>query len=36
MSDQKGRVGQIRTETYGRIFKIIIDNASKKNSFSPR
>jgi len=35
MSEQKGPVGQIRTETHGRIFKIIIDNASKKNSFSP-
>ena len=35
MSEQKGPVGQIRTETHGRIFKIIIDNASQKNSFSP-
>ena len=27
--------GQIRTETHGRIFKIIIDNPAKKNAFSP-
>jgi enoyl-CoA hydratase len=36
MSEHKGPVGQIRTETHGRILKIIIDNASKKNSFSPQ
>jgi enoyl-CoA hydratase/carnithine racemase len=27
--------GKIRTETYDRIFKIIIDNPAKKNAFSP-
>jgi enoyl-CoA hydratase len=27
--------GQIRTELHGRVFKIIIDNAAKKNAFSP-
>lgn len=27
--------GQIRTEVHGHIFKIIIDNAAKKNSFTP-
>jgi enoyl-CoA hydratase len=35
MSDAKAPVGQIRTEVHGRIFKIIIDNPTKKNSFSP-
>src|ERR1700751_4453588 len=36
MSERKSPAGQIRTETHGRIFKIIIDNALKKNSFSPQ
>src|SRR5690349_13223022 len=27
--------GQIRTEVHGHIFKIIIDNAAKKNAFTP-
>ena len=27
--------GTIRTETHGRIFRIIIDNPAKKNAFSP-
>jgi enoyl-CoA hydratase len=36
MSDQKAQPGQIRTEVHGRIFKIIIDNPAKKNSFTPQ
>jgi enoyl-CoA hydratase len=36
MSKEKTRVGQIRTETHGHVFKIIIDNPAKKNSFSPQ
>jgi enoyl-CoA hydratase len=36
MSDQKAQVGQIRTEVDGRVFKIIIDNRTKKNSFNPQ
>jgi enoyl-CoA hydratase/carnithine racemase len=28
--------GHIRTEVHGHVFKIIIDNAAKKNSFSPQ
>jgi enoyl-CoA hydratase len=36
MSERESPAGQIRTETHGRIFKIIIDNALKKNSFSPQ
>jgi enoyl-CoA hydratase len=36
MSDQKPQVGQIRTEVHGRVLKIIIDNPTKKNSFSPQ
>jgi enoyl-CoA hydratase len=36
MSKEKSRVGQIRTETHGHVFKIIIDNPAKKNSFSPQ
>jgi enoyl-CoA hydratase len=35
MSDEKANVGQIRTETHGHVFKIIIDNAAKKNAFTP-
>lgn len=36
MSDTKTQVGQIRTEVHGHVFKIIIDNVAKKNSFSPQ
>jgi len=36
MSEAKTPAGQIRSEVHGRVFKIIIDNASKKNSFSPQ
>lgn len=36
MSDTKVRTGQIRTEAHGHVFKIIIDNPAKKNSFSPQ
>ena len=36
MSDAKTQVGQIRTEVHGHVFKIIIDNVAKKNSFSPQ
>jgi len=36
MSEAKAPVGQIRTEVHGHVFKIIIDNAAKKNSFSPQ
>src|SRR5438034_8315608 len=36
MSDQTPQVGQIRTEVHGRVLKIIIDNPTKKNSFSPQ
>jgi len=35
MSDRETPVGKIRTEVHGRVFKIIIDNAAKKNAFSP-
>lgn len=28
-------VGQVRAETHGRVLKIVIDNAAKKNAFSP-
>jgi enoyl-CoA hydratase len=28
--------GQIRTELHGHVLKIVIDNAAKKNSFSPQ
>jgi enoyl-CoA hydratase len=35
MSEEKTPAGQIRTEIHGRVFKIIIDNSAKKNSFSP-
>jgi enoyl-CoA hydratase len=33
--DAKVQVGRIRTEVHGHVFKIIIDNVAKKNSFSP-
>ena len=36
MSEGKAPVGKIRTEVHGRVFKIVIDNAAKKNSFSPQ
>jgi enoyl-CoA hydratase/carnithine racemase len=36
MSKGNGPVGQVRVEAHGRVFKIIIDNAAKKNSFSPQ
>ncbi len=36
MSEGKSAVGQIRTEVHGHVLKIIIDNAAKKNSFSPQ
>ena len=36
MNETKTQVGQIRSEVHGRVFKIIIDNAAKKNSFSPQ
>jgi enoyl-CoA hydratase/carnithine racemase len=35
MSEPQGQVGQIRTEVHGHVFKIIIDKAAKKNSFTP-
>lgn len=34
--DAKTQVGRIRTEVHGHVFKIIIDNVAKKNSFSPK
>ena len=36
MSEGKAPVRKIRTEVHGRVFKIVIDNAAKKNSFSPQ
>jgi enoyl-CoA hydratase/carnithine racemase len=36
MTDAKPQLGQIRTEVHGHVFKIIIDNPAKKNSFSPQ
>ena len=36
MSEMKAAVGQIRTEVHGHVLKIVIDNAAKKNSFSPQ
>src|SRR5437899_12352677 len=36
MSETKTQIGQIRTEVHGHVFKIIIDNVAKKNSFSPQ
>lgn len=35
MSETKAPQGQIRTEVHGHVLKIIIDNAAKKNAFSP-
>ncbi|MGY4623356.1 crotonase/enoyl-CoA hydratase family protein [Bradyrhizobium sp. USDA 4486] len=36
MSEQKVQPGQIRTEEHGHVLKIIIDNPTKKNAFSPQ
>lgn len=36
MSETKAAAGQVRTEVHGHVLKIIIDNAAKKNSFSPQ
>jgi enoyl-CoA hydratase/carnithine racemase len=36
MGEVKALAGRIRTEVHGHIFKIIIDNVAKKNSFSPQ
>ncbi len=36
MTETKAQVGQVRTEVHGHVLKIIIDNAAKKNSFSPQ
>src|SRR4029077_10259145 len=36
MNETNTQVGQIRTEVHGHVFKIIIDNVAKKNSFSPQ
>lgn len=36
MSETKAPAGQVRTEVHGHVLKIIIDNAAKKNSFSPQ
>ncbi|MDE5444201.1 crotonase/enoyl-CoA hydratase family protein [Bradyrhizobium sp. CSA207] len=36
MSETKTQPGQVRTEVHGHVFKIIIDNVAKKNSFSPQ
>src|SRR2546423_14782319 len=36
MSDAKAMAGRIRTEVYGHVLKIVIDNVAKKNSFSPQ
>jgi enoyl-CoA hydratase len=36
MTETKVPVGQIRTEVHGHVLKIIIDNTTKKNSFSPQ
>ena len=36
MNETKAQVGLIRTEVHGHVFKIIIDNVAKKNSFSPQ
>src|SRR5258708_40323499 len=35
MSEAKTPARQIRSEVHGRVFKIIIHNALKKNAFSP-
>src|SRR5215470_4846381 len=34
--DAKSQPGRIRTEVHGHVFKIIIDNVAKKNSFTPQ
>jgi enoyl-CoA hydratase len=36
MSKEVGLTGKVRTEAHGKILRIIIDNAAKKNSFSPQ
>ena len=36
MNETTTQVGQVRTEVHGHVFKIIIDNVAKKNSFSPQ
>src|SRR5215208_1784007 len=36
MNETTAQVGQVRTEVHGHVFKIIIDNVAKKNSFSPQ
>src|SRR5262249_19064004 len=36
MNEGKTRVGKFRNELHERVFKIIIDNAAKKNAFSPQ
>jgi enoyl-CoA hydratase len=36
MSEVSAPAGRIRTEVHGHVFKIIIDNVAKKNSFSPQ
>jgi enoyl-CoA hydratase len=36
MTETKVPAGQIRTEVHGHVLKIIIDNAAKKNSFTPQ
>jgi hypothetical protein len=36
MSGGKPALGRIRTEVHGRVFKIIIDNPTKKDSFTPQ
>lgn len=35
MTEARVTTGTIRTESHGHVFKIIIDNVAKKNSFSP-
>jgi enoyl-CoA hydratase len=35
MTDNKEHFGTVRQEVHGRVLKIIIDNATKRNSFSP-
>ena len=30
-----GQPGAIRTETDGRIFRIVVDNVAKRNAFTP-
>ena len=36
MNETTAQVGQVRTEVHGHVFKIIIDNVAKKNSFNPQ